>query len=414
MSLLTQASLVLTPNAYKANKMYSIIPSSGSGDMTTTRATTATRINSSGLVENVATGIPRVDYTGGVANILLEPQRTNLLTYSSTFTDASWGKISITSVLDSVILSPDGTANAYKISRNSVSSSSYVQKTSTSSTSTIYTATLYAKLGDVSTNIGLRVIGTYPNRGDALFNLSTGTLIGVRDGGTNTSTFGNIQSVGNGWFRLSVTSTFATTGVNIGVLTSPTSLTNLSGFEAADGALSNCYIWGSQLETGAYATSYIPTTTSTVTRNADLITLNNIYTNNFITSSGGTWFVELNNNFALTRDAAGTFQIGDALGNNFAIKATGTSRLAIVKNISNVQTVLYTTLTDIVKIAIDWNGTTADVFVNGIKVVTATSFTTTNMNSLTTSISDVPRYIKSTMLFPTPLTDAQCISLTTL
>jgi len=50
MSLLTQASLVLTPNAYKANKLYSIIPSSGSGDMVTTRATTATRVNSSGVI----------------------------------------------------------------------------------------------------------------------------------------------------------------------------------------------------------------------------------------------------------------------------------------------------------------------------------------------------------------------------
>ena len=53
MSLLTQASLVLTPTSYKANKLYSVVPSSGNGDMTTTRATTATRINSSGLVENV-------------------------------------------------------------------------------------------------------------------------------------------------------------------------------------------------------------------------------------------------------------------------------------------------------------------------------------------------------------------------
>lgn len=88
MSLLTQASLVLTPNAYKANKLYSIIPSSGSGDMSFTRATTATisstRTNSSGVIENVANGVPRLNYSGSVPSILLEPQRTNTVLNSAT------------------------------------------------------------------------------------------------------------------------------------------------------------------------------------------------------------------------------------------------------------------------------------------------------------------------------------------
>jgi hypothetical protein len=417
MSLLTQASLVLTPNAYKANKLYSIIPSSGNGDMVTTRATTATRVNSSGLVENVATGIPRLDYTGSVPSILLEPQRTNLLSYSSTFTDAGWTKVSITPVLDSIILSPDGTTNSYKISRASTSVASYIAKSSTSSTGTVYNFTVYAKLGDVSTNFGIRTTATYPNRGDALFNLSTGTLIGVANGGTNTSTSGSIQSVGNGWYRCSVTTTFAGTGVNIQGLVSPTSLTTISGYEAADGALSNCYIWGSQLEQGSYATSYIPTTTSTVTRNQDIISRSNIYTNNFITSAGGTWFLELNNNFSLTRDVGTQFGIGDTntLGNtNFSLRNFGTGRLTIIKLINTTQTTLYTTLTDTVKLAIKWNGATADVFVNGVKVVTSTAFTTTIMEFLKYDAIDVSKYIKSTILFPTPLTDAECATLTTL
>jgi hypothetical protein len=51
MSLLDNASLFLTPNAYKEGKLYSVIPSDGSGDFTFTRATTATRVNSDGLVE---------------------------------------------------------------------------------------------------------------------------------------------------------------------------------------------------------------------------------------------------------------------------------------------------------------------------------------------------------------------------
>ena len=60
MSLLDIASLLVTPNAYKATKLYSIIPSNGNGDFTVTRATTATRVNSSGLIESVALNVPHL------------------------------------------------------------------------------------------------------------------------------------------------------------------------------------------------------------------------------------------------------------------------------------------------------------------------------------------------------------------
>ena len=324
MSLLTQASLVLTPTSYKANKLYSVVPSSGSGDLTTTRATTATRVNSSGLVENVATGIPRIDYTDGVANILLEPQRTNRLLNSATVVTQT---ISTTGVACTVSFYGTGT---------------------------------------------ITFSGTF-----------SGSLVGT--------------GISN---RVSLT--FTPTAGNL-VLTVSGTCTN------------------GQLETGSYATSYIPTTTSTVTRNADLITLNNIYNNNFITSSGGTWFMEFVNNFALLRDGAGSFaiqtsQISDDNGliiKVFNIGAT-TSRLQVNKRLNDAESTLYTTLTDRVKIAVDWNGTTADVFVNGVKVVTTTSFAITNMNYFNASITDVPRYITQMALFPTTLTDAECISLTTL
>ena len=420
-NLLDNASLILTPNSYIANKIYSVIPNTTLGDFDSTRATIATRVNSSGLIENVLTGIPRIDYTDGDGSLLLEPQRTNLNTYSSTFTDASWNKVSITPVLNSTILSPNGTTDSYKISRASTSVNGYIGKTSTSTSNTIFTATVYAKLGDVSTNIGLRLQGSYPNRGDASFNLQTGTLIGVANGGTNADTSATIQSVGDGWYRCSVTTTFATSITNPTTLLSPTSLTSIGGFEAPDGALSNCYVWGAQLEVGSYVTSYIPTTTSTVTRVADTMSRNNIYTNGLITSAGGTWFLELNNNVLLVRDgfSYGIFinSSNIANGNGFNIRHSTTNlleRLRINKTTLGTDTALYTTLTNNIKVAIKWNETTADVFVNGIKVVSATAFTTTNMEFLNGTAQEVPKYIKSMMLFPTPLTDAECISLTTL
>jgi hypothetical protein len=72
--------LVVTPNGYKAGKLYSIKPTSGAGDLDVVRATSATRVNASGLIETVANNVPRLDYTGGgCPSILVEPQRTNLV-----------------------------------------------------------------------------------------------------------------------------------------------------------------------------------------------------------------------------------------------------------------------------------------------------------------------------------------------
>ena len=179
-----------------------------------------------------------------------------------------------------------------------------------------------------------------------------------------------------------------------------------------------------QLETGvspvnAYPTSYIPTFGSAQTRNADLISRSNIFTNNLITSAGGTWFIHLLNNISRTRDSysqsiyIGQTSVGTgANGIQFVHGVTG--RLVVEKLISGVSTTLYTTTTDIVKIAIKWNGTTADLFANGTKIVSATSYTVTNCQFLVANGIDVTKSINSTMLFPTPLTDTECINLTTL
>jgi hypothetical protein len=324
MSLLTQASLVLTPTAYKAGTLYSIIPSNGNGDMTLTRVTTstnATRTNSSGVIEAVANNVPRLDYTSGVASILLEPSRTNRLLNS-----------------DTVV-------------------------TQTIATSGLAMAVSFYGTGTITFS------GTY-----------TGTLVGT---GANN--------------RVSVVFT-PTTGSLILTVTGT--------------------VTKGQVETGSYATSYIPTLGSTITRNTDTITRNNIYTNGLITSAGGTWFIELNNNFSLTKDGTGSGigisnNINLTLGDSFNIRNVSSGRLIIVKYISGVYTTAYVTLTDTIKVAIKWNGTTADFYVNGVKVIAATAFTTTNMEYFIGG-ADVTKYIKSTMLFPTPLTDTECANLTTL
>ena len=119
MSNYTDASLIYYPSGYKAGEAYSLKPTDGSGDLTFTRASTATRVNESGLIESVATGVPRIDFTGGgCGKLLLEPQRTNLLLYSELFNNAYWSSFGITITPNSTT-SPDGTLNAQKLTSTS-------------------------------------------------------------------------------------------------------------------------------------------------------------------------------------------------------------------------------------------------------------------------------------------------------
>jgi hypothetical protein len=85
--LLQTASLLLIPSGYKASKLYSQIPTSGLGDLTLTRASDATRVNSSGAIETMGSNVPRLDYSfASCPMVIMETQRTNLVFPSATAT----------------------------------------------------------------------------------------------------------------------------------------------------------------------------------------------------------------------------------------------------------------------------------------------------------------------------------------
>jgi hypothetical protein len=332
--------------------------------------------------------IPRLDYSlGSCPNILLEPQRTNLALRSEEFDNATWQK-TLGVVTANTATSPSGLMNAdtYSASQTNL----LFQQVSVVSNAT-YTLSVWVKLG-TATNLCLAANNTlaWNTIGGQSFNSSNGL---------NTST----------WTRVSWTfSATLTSIINIHFGgNAQLGLTQSTG---------TVFLWGAQLEAGAYATSYIPTTSASVTRNADVISRGNIFTNGLVTASGGTWFVDLRDNRTIIRDTFATLSIfqTSATTNSFVFfnhSSGAGGRIQISKFISGTATTLYTTTSNTSKIAIKWNGTTADIFENGVKVVSATAFTTTNMDSLTGG-SGLRATINSMALFPTPLTDGEMSMLT--
>jgi len=249
-----QASLVLVPSGYKSGVVYSQKPMTTDGQLSFTRASTATRVNSSGLIASVASGVPRLDYLGSTCpKLLLEPQRSNLMLYSEQFDNAYWTKSNSTITANNVT-SPDGTANADLITASGSGSVTHVVNRAITTTSgSVYAFSVFAKKGTTDW-IALRHDsgGTFN-----YFNLATGTK------GATCDASAAIENYGNGWYRLTVFHT--ATGSNGGEVYLATANGTIS-FAAAGQTL---YIYGAQYELGAYATSYIPTTTAAVTRLAD-------------------------------------------------------------------------------------------------------------------------------------------------
>jgi hypothetical protein len=221
-----------------------------------TRDSIATRVNKEGLIEVVGKDKLRIDYkdsSNGVA--LLEPARTNLLTYSEDFSQSYWSKFQTT--VTSGFLAPDGTNNATKLVESSNNDSHILYKNNITTGSGKITLSIKAKAGERKWIL----FGDFEQNNRVYFDLENG-VVGTVLGSPNSY---SITALQNGWYDITLTTT-ATTKIDFQVYLATG---NNQGIYQGDGT-SGVYIWGAQLEAGSYATSYIPTSGSTAQRQSDV------------------------------------------------------------------------------------------------------------------------------------------------
>jgi len=426
MSILDKASLIQIPSGYKSTKLYSLRPSNGDGDFTFARSSSGTRVNSEGLIETMSANVPRLDYSGGAscASLLLEQQRTNLITYSESFDNASWSKENVT-ITSNNTTSPDGSTNADKIVETANSGIHSFYNTSPITTSLTSTASIFYKKGtrryfSIKLQIGA-------NSHTQVFDADlVATTSSSSNGLTGVST--SILSYGNGWVRASVS------GTNPSASTSAYMVTSLSNaatptFDAGNnnptyqGSVTDYgYFYGAQLEAGSYATSYIISNSgSQTTRTADVC--NNAGTSATFNDSEGVLFAEIAAlSDDLTQRALG---ISDGTSSNrMSIVFNDGSSNALRMFVTNPSgTKSYITnsfnITEYNKICIKLNGTSLSFWVNGFEVHTDTlnsAFVDGTFNTLDFAFfgTNTPFYgkTKQLMVFDEALSDEELSDLT--
>ena len=342
--------------------------------------------------------VPRLTYQnggGGCPSLLLEKQSTNLVTYSEQLDNADWSKVQ-TSISANATTSPDGTQNADLV-YPSVSGISFTFQQKLATIGTTYSQSIYVKAGGKNYCWMLDINGSIGAR----FDLINGTVV------NNPSGNAKIQSVGNGWFRISDVGVATGSLSYVGISSADSASTNNTTVNGTDGV----YAWGGQIEAGSYPTSYIPTTSSSATRVADDIAPKSLSSVGI--TSNYTLFFQLGQ---CVLSAAESWILQSSSGANTPFQIYGTTAILYTSAGYIYPFSFLTTNPNNDKVAVAYNGTNITVFWNGVKMGQWTA--TTEWANLTTldllyGISTQVQY-REVALFNVGLSDADAISLTTL
>jgi hypothetical protein len=353
---------------------------------------------SGSLSVGITDDVPRVDYSGGgCPSLLLEGQRTNLVTFSEQFDNAYWAKTNITITANNAV-SPDGFQNADTCTVTGGGNA--INGSATSSGSNTITFSVFAKAG---TQNVLRIREAFYFGTSTIFDLLTGTV---------TSGTGTITSYGNGWYRCTHTQTYGAGEVNVSCTYDTT---------ASSGTF---ILYGAEFEVRSPTPqSYIPTYGVSSTRVADSCSKTGI--SELIGQSEGTLFAEIDLNLAGSNVGFYALQVYDSASSPTFSKAAYIELYqgkvyGYVRNTTIQCEIISSTYADNtrLKIAIAYKANDFALYVNGVQIGTDTSGSLPSvLNSLAlhySASSQQASPLYQAILFPTRLTNDQLADLTTL
>jgi hypothetical protein len=270
-------------------------------EFTATRGggTNGTFVGSNGFIQTTASGdLPRIDFYGGSPALLVEPSAQNVVVQSQNWLASGWrddATANVTTVTATTgTLDPLGTNTANAISPTS-GSATHLKVGSDGAiiftSGTVYTSSAFFKQG--TGNAGRYIQIAWPTTRFAAntfanFDLELGTVALV----TGSTVTAGIENYGNGWYRCRCTNTCISNGTGNGISVALIETSGATRLPSFAGTVTDVlYGWGAQTETGSVATSYIPTTTGSVTRNADVINLTGA--TDYIGQTEGTIYAEV-------------------------------------------------------------------------------------------------------------------------
>ena len=307
--------------------------------ITFTRGSIGTRVNRNGLIETIPANQPRFDFdpiSGECKGLLIEDTRNNSLKYSNDFSTGgagNWTPVSATCVFTQNVTGPDGVANsAWTIDdqSTSVDGAGFEQTfdITTPSTTTNYCLSIFVKQGTATFFDFYAFFTANSTKGSYLrYTFSTNTIsVFSADGGGITPTIYGKISYPNGWIRIYFVVNDANNGLN--------NVLQYRIYPASRNInrIGNTLFYGAQLEAGAFPTSYIPTTASTVTRSADNAQMTGTNFSSWYNSSEGTLYSNISIIRNLTTDNTGSWSLDNSsYANGYTLFHTNTtsSRLSV-------------------------------------------------------------------------------------
>jgi hypothetical protein len=301
LGLWDKASLIITPNGYKAGKMYSILPNNGSGDFSFSRASSKRRRNLFGIIESVSNNVPALEYPiVGCPAISIESQVTKLfwpsdpsgtsLNINCTFVSNDWG----IGFVNKVVLN------------NSVSGALFYTSTPTTiQINTTYTATFYVKI--VDGYVGIPIFGSGVT--------SQGYLNFCGIGVTDNNLYQKI-SLGNNIWKVIVSGSGSGSVANTGFL------------RWTGNRVGSIEVTGIELEPGTFSSSYINAATGATTRLADSLTLSAI--SNLLGASEGTIICNVELQGVVNKGNNTMLMLDNGINNYLWFRKSGTNLQLIV------------------------------------------------------------------------------------